>query len=254
MLAFQHGARVDECVHYNELLGNLLHLACKYAGYEKVLSLLEHTQVVRYFLDIGSDMEYRNTYGRTPLLEVSAMRYSRDSDISYALLVEGANPSVADLEGRNALHLIIDVLEHRSARADTIDASLLGFRPEGDLHHRIVKLLRAGCDPHDMDHLGQTPSSYIQHSPVAWVVWARALYEAGWNPEAIDKLVPDPIVPTADILDGTCLKYRRIHNIQWCRPRQTGSSTRIIELDDEFDTSLTEEGNQHRITEVHEVE
>jgi hypothetical protein len=248
VLALKHGARVDECVHYNELSGNLLHLACKYAEYEKVLSLHEHTQVIRYLLEIGSDMEYRNMYGRTPLLEASAMRFSRDSDVSSALLAEGADSSVADLEGRNALHLTADALQRRNALGDAIDASLLGVRPEGDLYHRLVELLRAGCDPLAMDHVGQTPSSYVQHSPIAWVVWARALYEVGWSPEAIDELVPNPIVPMADI------KYRLLLSRQWHRPHRTEPYMEVIQRGNDGNMHLAMRVCRHRLVEVQEIE
>lgn len=233
LLALEHGARVDECVHYDYQAGNLLFLPRKCVSAES-LHLHECVQVIQFLLEIGSDVEHQNMLGHTPLLDAAHVATGYLSEYSNALILMGASISATDPEGCNVLHLTVQVLERRSWCAQNICRSLLGPRPPGDIQHRLVNLLEAGCDPRAVDDNGLTPSCYICKSPISWVVWARALLEAGWDPKAIDGLSPDPVVPIATILDGTCVGYYRTPRGEWGRPfHATSTTARIEELEDD---------------------
>lgn len=103
----------------------------------------------------------------------------------------------------------------------------------------LLKLLKAGCNPCALNQSGRTPSHYIQHSASRWVLWAKALLANGWDCKAVNDMVLEPVVPAADILDGTHLYYLGSGDT-YDRSRRAVYSTRIEEVDDDATSGTSE--------------
>jgi hypothetical protein len=140
--------------------------------------------ILEYWISIGYDMNGKNTYGSTILLQVCESYYedvSRDqvtTPESYlSLLIEhGANVHSTDRSRRGALHLFMNTMGERLFRVLTIRK----------VEEILVVLLQAGCDPHSEDIEGKTPTanvplgrSFITRVPVpgetAHAAWHRAM-------------------------------------------------------------------------------
>ena len=68
---------------------------------------------------------------------------------------------------------------HNESRV--IKQSLISFRRyeefdgiDSDLNSMLLLLLKAGCNPHDIDHDGWTPADYANRHPVLWQRWCWA--------------------------------------------------------------------------------
>lgn len=109
-LVIQHGAYVQYCVNATDDKGNLLHLpasvlACIFGDYSYEISKV----IIRYFIDIGCDLEYRNACGYTPLMySVSRNFCNSATDYISALLDSGANVHATDHEKRGCFHISIE--------------------------------------------------------------------------------------------------------------------------------------------------
>lgn len=52
------------------------------------------------------------------------------------------------------------------------------FSPGHDdpyLHERLLLLLRAGCDPSQLDYRGHSPCDFALHNPAVWLRWCIAI-------------------------------------------------------------------------------
>lgn len=236
LLALDNGARVKECVHSDDYLGNLIHLTSELYLWQHSNELRLHvcTRLVRFFLEIGADMEFRNQRGLTPLLLVVYLRPSSSFGCLEALLSQGADACAADIEGRNALHLILNRLVLDRIKP-THRRFLKRCHEPDPVKIELASFLREGCNPLAVDCRGHTPSFYAHHNDVAWVTWFRVLYEAGWEARAIGRLSTNPPIPVADIVANMCPK---------CRRTGSESPTRFEEMDDnaEEDVLLIDEG------------
>ena len=161
-LVIQHGANVQYCVNATEEKGNLLHLPasmfpCRSRDYSYEFSKV----LIRYFIDIGCDLEYRNAYGYTPLMH-AVSRNVCNSATGYisALLDNGANVHATDHEQRGCFRISLarfsTLAYYKNPTIDEMNALKTLWRI----------LMRAGCDPWTTDSSGKTAMDYICHDNV----------------------------------------------------------------------------------------
>ena len=160
-LVIQHGASVQYCVDATPDRGNLLHVPCDHTsctfgdGHYNFFDTL-----VRYFVQIGCRLEYRNTHGRTALLAAEYQKVSISmSDYISALVSNGADVHATDNERMGPLHQCIVGFNTQFYEG--------GKYPEsGDLDELRARwkiFLKAGCDPWATDRHGKTAMDYIRH-------------------------------------------------------------------------------------------
>jgi ankyrin repeat protein len=132
-------------------------LACIFGDYSYEISKV----IIRYFIDIGCDLEYRNACGYTPLMySVSRNFCNSATDYISALLDSGANVHATDHEKRGCFHISIEryfVLkwDHKPS---------ISWINELKTLWRI--LMTAGCDPWTTDSSGKTAIDYIYQDDV----------------------------------------------------------------------------------------
>lgn len=161
-LVIQHGAYVQYCVNATEEKGNLLHLPASifprlFRDYSYEFSKV----LIRYFIDIGCDLEYRNAYGYTPLM-YTVSRSGCNSTTGYisALLDSGANVHATDHEKRGCFH--VSIAEYFVLKWDN-KRSISGINEFKSLWRT---LMTAGCDPWTTDSSGKTAMDYICYDDV----------------------------------------------------------------------------------------
>jgi len=122
--------------------------------------------VVNLLVDLGADLEARDTLGRTPLIQAAI---AGNSAVVAVLLAAGAEADAAETHhGTTALHLaafrdqrdIIDLLLDYGAGVDTVDSN--GETPLfwaiGRGHaEAITQLVNAGADINHRNHAGVSP-------------------------------------------------------------------------------------------------
>lgn len=161
-LVIQYGAYVPYCVNATCDKGNLLHLpasmfSCLFGDHSYEFSKI----LIRYFIDIGCDLEYRNAYGYTPLMHaVSRNVWNSARGYISALLDNGANVHATDHEQRGCFRISIAGFStlacYNNPTIDEMNALKTLWRI----------LMKAGCDPWTTDSSGKTAMDYICHDNV----------------------------------------------------------------------------------------
>jgi ankyrin repeat protein len=123
---------------------------------------------VRFLLAHGAHIDLKNRHGQTALM-LAAFRTGTADTVQY-LLANGADPRMTDVDGRDALHYLVQSVQqtnvervlkmgidpnHRDRRGRTpLLAALNSFRPTT---HVIQLLLDHGADANARDNDGMTP-------------------------------------------------------------------------------------------------
>lgn len=163
--------------------GGNLHLLChtNYGNYETL------TAVCRFLLEIGSDIEYVEDNGETPLLS-SAYNYRYTTAVWLQVLLEnGADCNSVDYDLRNALHLAFKKRKRydEDFYEDPTDISVV--------LEKLTLLLQAGCSPWQVDGFGRTPGEYARESKVMALAWKTALEAAGQLDDEMLQLIADRV-------------------------------------------------------------
>jgi hypothetical protein len=130
---------------------------------------------LRYWLELGFDLEHRDGKGNTSLLRAAyEFNFARNWSFKYFLLLieYGANVHAVNNQGLGAIHLTLKSRSHGFGYFRQLTmwwSSLIGV--EG----KLMVLLEAGCDPNAKDHLGRTPSQYAEHNDDLLAIWTSAL-------------------------------------------------------------------------------
>ncbi|XP_071588701.1 ankyrin repeat domain-containing protein 7-like [Heliangelus exortis] len=132
-----------------------LHLACANG----------HTEVARFLVEHGSQLDAVDNFGRTPLMKAVQLR---EQDCVTFLLEQGADTNLADIDGNTALQLAI-LAHHKNLVRQLIKhgAKLDAKNKKGctpltlaitEKHEAILEdLLKAGADVHARDEHERTP-------------------------------------------------------------------------------------------------
>ncbi|KAF1977889.1 ankyrin [Bimuria novae-zelandiae CBS 107.79] len=199
-LVIEHGASVEFCVNETRTLGNLVHLPCKYIcdyGYE-VLNTL-----VQYFVHIGCNIEYRNAYGLTPLLQAAYTGSEKMADYISALLSNGADFGATDPEQHGPLHLAVLAANAKFAQ----EQKKLKNNDLEEFEHQILTLCEAGCELSATDKYNKTAADYI-HDNSLRSFWNTLIVKEVRNAEMPTlrtiptRMTPCPFTIPED-LDGT---------------------------------------------------
>lgn len=148
------GFVVDELLDPHDLM-TPLHTACGGAG-------AAAAEMVQLLLDNGSQLEVRDSHGRTPLL-IALDLAQIDPEVVSMLLTSGASVDAVDSESVNALHFAVS--------SDDFDI--------------VSLLLEKGASPELSDDLGCTPLMYA--SSIGAPKTASLLIGKGANIHAVDK-------------------------------------------------------------------
>lgn len=129
----------------------------------------------------GGDINARDKRGQTALMMAAALN---NEEIVHGLLLRGADPAIATLNGRCAHHLSTNMELTRCLVSCCLKAapgtSLHDAvqRPENTVEH-VLKALRAGADVNQLNAEGKTALMLV---PAGNAEVARLLLEAGANP------------------------------------------------------------------------
>lgn len=172
-LALEHGVLIEDCVHLDNEFGNLLHIPCLCSPID--LYILE--EVTAYMLRIGSNIEFRNDEGLTPLLKAARTSMFNTSPYLHILIHNGANVFAIDDAGHGALHLVILGLNDIYKEEPWADHDKKRNEILTEARGKLVKLMVSGCKAH-VDQSGRTLSRYIYEREI-WDIWKAVLQEAG---------------------------------------------------------------------------
>ncbi|KAJ9612098.1 hypothetical protein H2200_003693 [Cladophialophora chaetospira] len=137
--------------------------------------LAERNSHVAYMIKAGANIECLNSKGQTPLLVACDAGKGRPEDgfdiAALELLKGGANATVVDQSGKNALHLLLERTDHW---AESTEEPV-----------RVVQaLLDVGCSPSARDNEGRTPLHVALKT--GKFTYAAMLVEAGADILALD--------------------------------------------------------------------
>lgn len=117
--------------------------------------------ILQYWLEVESDVDSRNYWSQTPLLNSAGLYWDSSSTYMSLLIKYGANVHAVDYRGRGALHLVSDLVLYPISTTE--------------VKAQLVLLLEAGCDPNATDHDGRTPLRQFQRGSQGWEIWTTAL-------------------------------------------------------------------------------
>jgi len=172
---------------------NALHAAAVYGKHEVITAFTGHTQ----------PLNAKDMYGTTPLIIAASSGHSKACE---ALLKAGADPSLTDKEGLNALHVAVQVGQHEviplfAAYKQLLNAKhMYGETPlmiaawKG-LLQTCEALLKAGADPSVTDKKGQNALHHAAQKGKYEVIPLFAAYKQLLN--AKDTLGKTPLMQAA---------------------------------------------------------
>jgi hypothetical protein len=143
-------------------------------AYGNISAIVE--DALQYWLELGFDLEHRNFEGNSSLLRTaygSSFKFTWAFKYFRLLIKYGANVHAVNEKGLGLLHLTlktVSLFPLYSVKSTWV--SLLS-----GIEEKLVVLLEAGCDPNAKDHMGRTPSQYVEHDDDLLAVWTSALDE-----------------------------------------------------------------------------
>lgn len=177
------------------------------------------SELLTYLISIGCDLERRNYYGETPLLQ--ACRF-RSYDISKILARKGANVTATDSQGCGVLHLLLDWIPELEDGEDE------------QLCDALILALENGCDPNQLSTvLAWSPSDCLGKQS-RWAQWTEALKLVGYRlveTAEVDEYGEETtwIVVSADDPDGTKLPVSGMTLDEWKAERHRVRAERVAE-------------------------
>jgi len=163
-LASHYGAHIDECV--TGFCRNVLFTV----NDTKSLDLHQWRQLLQYLLDLGVELEYRDTYGDTPLLHAINLHPLNPNTVS-AYLEMGANILATDNKGRGCLHLVI--------------SKMLGFVQLAPVSYQRTMFILLRADPRFRDQpitpLETPLIGELVRDTEAWALWRAVFEDLGWD-------------------------------------------------------------------------
>lgn len=176
------GAPVDQDSYEGNLHGLCI---TQYDNYDTL------TAVCRFLLEIGSNIEYVNDDGMTPLLSSAYNNYCMTTVWLQVLLENGADCNVVDYDLRNALHLALKKDEQWVNLIEDLEGDPTDFFYV--LLGRLTILLQAGCSPWQVDTYGRTPGEYARESKIIALAWVTALKAAGQLDDEMLQLIANKV-------------------------------------------------------------
>ena len=210
-IAIQYGALEEDCrdfAHSGLEYGSLLHLLGHY------VKELRDDSVLDYLMEIGCQIDARNSLGETPFLYAIRRYEPYTRQFCVALLTRKASSKAIDHRGRGALHIAlfyyIDfvinnmrdwhedewnlmktsgflgllITYNNDKHAPRLDKeSVISFqhieqvfeREHSALYELLIFLLQAGCDTALTDNEGRLPSDYAAQHVILWNHWSLAV-------------------------------------------------------------------------------
>lgn len=149
---------------------------------DQIFGLFSHA------IAMGCDLEARDSTGKTPLL--TACQY-RQYHIFKILMRQGANMTVLDNNGQNALHLLLN----QPTELTKLKRELL--------EDALVLALVSKCDPNGLSiDRGLSPVDCAR-TGYGWVPWTRALAHVGGQMDKASNVSDDLKLPFSDMTAGS---------------------------------------------------